>query len=641
MERRKIIVRHSLLFVCAYAALALLLYSLVNGELRNFLIKQRQRELLAYLEPARAKVAHTDFETPDKIIALFVDHLGDRFAYRRMSVLDAKGRILASTLTNLIGQAEKGPEVDHYMVAGQSGFFVDAEEKEVLNLLYVFTFDNRITGAILTAFPVYDIEDAVEQAVIKALLSAFGVLFVIFALYALRAIRGSELHAELTRAFDTLSRGNFSFAPQVKIKGSAKGVFAAFMEMVSHLRKRDDLKMSLFEKVKNIAVSRSFNTMFERLAESFKSETSADKLSVMLIKDESLVVSYVVGFSENLVFVGESYRIHEDVFTEAIEFGRPLLLEDESEIRVNARYKALLREPGRDALFPITVGNEVYGLIHVSRLHSKGPFQDIEVDAGALLAGGAGVAMLHLTENADRKALTGSDLPVTEESAESRPSFTVLSGAETIKVACAHMGPGWSEFFELPGTKGNDTLIATVTATDAILRNPVHARVTGMLAMAARLKAQTGKLAFFSLSMLMKQPPSEQRDSLLKLFTESPFSAAGVRSLLIEGLKEYEGRIRIEVVRLDSKKQIFEAATEETELLLLCDGRFETPGKARCEWKKGLLLGLPSGAFNPLELSPILNETEPTRVLHLLLSREESTPRAARSGELFAAIKTL
>jgi hypothetical protein len=625
--------RRLLIFVlcaAAYVFSLLMLQDWVGLGLQERLLRDRESALCAQVTVWKAGVKKETFSDTSWVRPLYASLSQVCPALRHITLLDDKGRIQFSTDPERNSGAEQSPVALDLLRNGKTGFYPGNDpDAGGLYLLAAYADKGKSAGGASFAFDCRDIKEALQDLLFRLRLALAGIFLFCVIVVFLITERAAGLNREMQRGLYLLGSGNFAFQVKSTQLGEAGEVFARFNEAVAMLKLREERKNTLLEKAKLLGVDMRFDTLFDNLMKGIREELSADNMLLLVIKDETLVVGAMAGYDEKTVFKEEVYRIQEDVFTEVLEYGKPIFLEDASEIRNNVRYGAVLRQSGEVALFPVTLGNEIYGILHVARAREKGPFKTSEVDAGIILCGGAAVAMTHLAERGEvAHTVPGADTR--------RPLAGEFRGASlVIKTLALPDAAGWADFFLIANEKKSENLLVSASGADTVVRSRVRDRLAGMIDVAGRLKQQTGGLSYFALSVLMKMPSSPMRDKLTDQFKQSPFTAEGLRSLLRAGSPVTGAGTAVEVVRFDTQKQTVNTAVDRVELFLVRAGAVLSLTAHKAAFTPGdILLAAPRGLFTAGELASLTGETDPGRQLLLMNDRYLEIKKAGKAPAL-------
>ncbi|MFH0920796.1 MAG: GAF domain-containing protein [Fibrobacterota bacterium] len=624
--------RRVLIIVCAAAVyvMVLLVFQLwTGGALSARLRQDRETALLAQTAAFRAGVKKETLPDTAWVRPLFVSLRQACPSLQNIRLLDDKGRVRFSTDPEQRNNAEQNPEAMALLRDGRTGFYpgAGAEEGDLL-LLTGFVFSGKTAGGVAFAFDGRDIAETVQVAQFRLRLSLAALFLLAVLAVFFFTERAVAINRELQRGLYLLGSGNFAFQVKGTQLGEAGANFTRFNEAVASLKGREERKNTLLERAKLLGVDMRFDTLFENLMKGAREELSADSMLLLVIKDESLVVGAVWGYDETLVFKEEVYRIQEDTFTEVLEYGRPIFLEDASEIRNNARYGNVLRHSGEVVLFPITLGNEIYGLLHVARASEKGPFKASEVDAGIILCGGAAVAMTHLVERGEvLLSVPGvGSAPITGE---------YRGEGLVVKTLALPDAAGWTDFFTLENEKRTECLLVAAGGAETASRSRARDRISGMVDAAGRLKSQMGSLSYFALSVLLKMPASAMREKMVAQFKASPFTAEGLRALLRGPSPTAVSSPALEVIRFDAAKRTASVAIERLDLFTVRTGVVTPFTAPKVSFAPGdSLFAVPKGLFTAATLTPMASESDPSRALLLLYDRCQELRKEGKAVDL-------
>ena len=626
MKNTKFIITTLIGFLAAWAVFSFIVYYFAVLRLQENLLSQKKQEILEVLDKIGAGVSDSSFLEPDSLISLFSESLEGRFKIRRIALLDDKARILACTQAGAAEGVAQSPDAAQLLKTGQSGFyFVESEKPLDLHLLRAFTFHDRIAGGVETVFDIGDVRGLVRGSAIPLLLLLLGLFLLLCVLFLLRTLKTLSAFNEMKRALLLLESGHFGFEIRGEWRGGLKEVFFRFSHAVENLKEREIKREALFERAKHIAAAPRQNDLFDMLTESLKTECGAEQILIMLVKDETLIVNHVAGYDESLVLKNEIYRTQEDVFTEIMDYGKPLVLDDAQEIRQNARYKALLKVSGLTALFPVTLGNEIFGIIHLSRSREKGPYKAVEMDAGVVLSGGAAIGLMHLSEGVEARPRAVEII---------KPELREYKDVGRIEVRAVSLTGGhWVEFFELAGEKKEDTQIMCIHGADPALRLQIRERAAGMLDVIRKFRSMLGNLSFFALSMLLKMPVSTEREQYVKQFMENPFTPEGLSALFKGLLIAKDLRIGIEVIKVDAKKKSYLSMLQGLKLFLIPDGIQASAADPKGRFKPGdCLVAAPENLLSVIDFETLKNEKAQEKMLTLLQSKYESLKMRAEEN---------
>jgi hypothetical protein len=617
MKHTKFILTVFSTFLMAYALFSFGVYYFVILGLQERLLSQRKHDILQVADKLSAAVTDSSFLMADSLERLYSDPLEERFKVKRISVLDDKGRILARTQENS-GCLEQSPDAAQLLKSGQSGFYVVEGERQLpIHLLRTFSFRSRVAGGVETVFDVEDIRSHVRSVLYSLLGLLAGVFLAGFLAYLYSALKTRSAFNELKRALLILEGGRFAFELRGDWRGEFLEFFSHFNRALESLKEREEKREALFERTKQIASLPRQSDLFEALTEALKTEASVDQLIVMLIKDNTLVVSHVSGYEESLVLRNEVYRTQEDVFMEIMDYGKPLALEDALEIRQNVRYRAVLKASGLTVLFPMTLGNEIFGLIHASRSREKGPYKAAEMDAGAMLSGGAAIGLMRLTGGLEGR-FSAKEIAKAE--------VREFKGGSGIEVrALFLMGGGWVEFFELAGDKKEDQQILCFHGTDPEIRDQIRNRVTGMLDVVRKFRATLGNLSYFALSVLRTMPVSEERERYIKQFMENPFTPEGLTALFKGLLAGKDPKVGIEILKLNIKKKSYLSTFRDLRPFLIPEGIQAAMTESKGPFKPGdTLVAAPENLLSVRDFEVLRTEKAGDKLIAFLQPKFDS-----------------
>ncbi|MBL8026013.1 MAG: GAF domain-containing protein [Fibrobacteres bacterium] len=547
MNRKRTFIFQLLFLAAVLTGLFFAIRYWTMGPLRESLISEKEREIRLSLPEIQKTIKESDFQEPRELIGSITKELRGRFSLLRVVVLDTKGRILSATEGFSEVTVEHAPEALSCLDARQVAFYRPSRE-HALNLVISDPLPGPCRGGVLVSFSTSDVDDMLSQIAFRATLVA--ALFIIF-LFSVEVFRFHTLAgacSDLRRGFSFLREGIHVFEPK-GVSGGAKDLVSDFKTALTAEKDRDLQRNILIEKSKALAVLRNRDELHAKLFADLKDAIAVEQQILMEISDDVLVVTAVNGYSTSVVQVGEAYRANEDVFNEAMEFGRPLIIDDPSEIQQNQGYRAVLAKSGNSALLPLTLGNEVVGLLHVARPSERGFFTTAEMEKGAILTGGAAIAILHGSSPQEGNKLSEQHLPVIRH-------FRDAASFQAASIPLFGKNGSWSEWFALGSEKGGDITLVCASSERSSLRLPLRHKLEGILASTAQLKRQIGNLSLFSLSTISKMKQGPERDKLMDLFKYSPFSVEGIEELIKAALGAEAGAVNIDVIRFDSRRAL-------------------------------------------------------------------------------------
>jgi hypothetical protein len=637
LKKVPLIYKVMLLFLALFMMFFVVIQGFVSRKIMTDLLYERQKTILYSLVGWEKSVQAGDFADPVKIISTLESSGKIPFPFKNIVVLDDKGRIQAGTDEAAIGGAEQNNRALRLLKTGNKGFFITRERGALtFSLLFSFRAKDKIIGGVKFSFLVEDIEKKVRSHRNKILLTAFfiflaGFLLCLFPMKDLQLTLG-----ELNRGLRFISDGNYRISIKGQQKGKTKELMDQFNRVTHTLKARDARRITLMEKLKGIAVSMQFNTLLDKIIQVVQQEMNTEKAIIMVIKDETLVISSIAGYPENLVSRDETYRINEDVFIELIEYGLPIILDDLSEIHSNIRYASVLKHSTPVALFPITQGNEIYGVLHVAGHQGNAGFKASEIEVGQLIAHGAAIAMTHLIQAGEKKESGLGDI---------EGPLRIFSTLKPIEIgACAHRINKGIEFFEFYSEKRESIMILCV-ATDKMLKLPaIVERVNGMLSLLYRFRSKMNSLVFFALAILQKMSPSEKRDNYINRFKENPFSPWNLKGLLTDVLVAMDRTITVEVLKIDLKKNNYAYAGEKLQLFHIPKGAPVAIGKETGKFQGGdILIACHRESFSEADLTFIQPEAPIEDMLNALKDnyqkRKDDIPESQEALPVFIVSK--
>jgi len=617
------------LILCSASLFAAYYFGVLG--LQERLLSQKKQEIMGVLNHVSDKTADSLLfheSGPDSLIKLFSNRFEGRFRVRRIEVLDDKGRMLATTQDELIASVMQSADASQLLKNGLSGFyFVEGEKLLQLHLLKSFSFKDRIIGGVETVFDISDIEGMVKRIAILVFIIIITLFLIGFLFHIYRVLKFRSVINEVKRSLALIENGQFGDNSSTEWNKEYTDLFEKLGHAMGSLKERQEKREILFERAKQIASCLIPGELFEKLSEAFKTDVGMDQLIIMLVKDDTLVVNHTSGYDEALVLKNEIYKTQEDVFTEIMDYGKPLLIEDEHEVRQNTRYRAVIKASGVIALFPITLGNEIFGIVHVSRAKEKGQYKAAEMDAGSLLAGGAAIGLSRITDGIDTRA-------VAKEIA--KPEVREIKGPGSIDIRAVSLtGNGWVEFFELTGDKKEDIQIICIHGSNPDVRNQVRDRVIGMLDIIRKFKTTLGNLSYFALSMLLKMPVSTEREQIVKQFMENPFTPEGLYLLFNTLLNSKELKIKIEIVKIDLKKKSYLAQLNLLRPYLIPDGIQASLSESKGPFEReDYLVVAPENLLSVRDFENIKNEKVPDKLIALLQPKFEALKARAEEDAL-------
>lgn len=629
MKKSRFVILSALVFVFCYFALSFVLYRFVLLRLQEGLLFQKKQDILESVSFLPSSVADSILARsggPDSLNAVYSNVLQTRFKIRRVIVLDNQCRILSCIPSETSTGINQSPDAIRLLKNGQAGFyFIPYEKPFSLHFLQPFYQGSHVTGGLEVVFDVQETSQIVSDLAFPLFGIMASVFLLAYGLFLFRSLRLQTVLLEIRRAFHLIENGHFGFEPREDWKGEIASVFNDMKRALEHLKEREDRRNALFEKAKHIAASPRFNDLFERVADSFKTEAGIEQLIILLIKDDSLIVSHTTGYDESLILKNEIYRIQEDVFTELLDYGKPLVLEDFLEIRQNARYRAILKTSGHTVLFPITLGNEIFGIVHASRSKEKGPYKAVELDTGSVLSGGVAIGLSRLSETADGRL---------QSRERTKPELRTLQALPSVEVqSIGFAGSSWAECFELVGDKREDAQILCVYGLDEYFHQTVRERVAGMLEIIRKFRSTLGNLSFFALSMLLKMPVSGERERLAKQFIDNPFTPEGLCALFKDVLSSKEHNAYVEIVKIDLRKKSFQSALQDLKLYCVPDkGPVEIAGIKGPLRSGDILVAAPDHLLSVTDFEAFRSETSQDRLSAFLQNRFESLKTRTKSG---------
>ena len=516
--------------------------------------------------------------------------------------MDHNGLIIVSSDRKTVDGFDPNPEVSSILAGDQRGFYTEKTGPDAALSLLGPKIDDatrKPLGGVKYTVATDDIHAAVARLVHMLLLAGLAITTAFAAAFLLLFHRVSHTFAELRQGIGLVANGNHAVALQVRESVDADEVLHGFNLMAEALKKRADRSVQLFEKVKSIAVAHSFEVLFERLAEALKQEIDAAAFLVLIIRDNDLVVSHSTGYGEDLVFQDETYPISEDVFTEIVEYGKPLTITDPTEINNCARYRDLLARSGPVMLLPISRENEIYGIIHVAGMQRARPFSSDDAHAGGLIAGGAAVALSHIS---------GLDSASAHRELKTAPfKKSIQCSAGPLRIYAMSLGKHETvEFFELPDIKRQRSTLICVQVDKSFNPPQVFERMRGLVQTMAHLQETLTNLSFFSVSMLAKMPPSDQREAFLKQFRKNPFAPEELAKTISTLFPETNRGMLFEIFRFDGKKLSCNARLSGLNLFRVSAAMaFERTEVPPVALSAGPLVGLPGGLFSASDLATI------------------------------------
>lgn len=586
---------------------------------REGLFREREKRVLAGLERWQAEAAGKSFDRPESLLAGLDAPFLSGLSLKSARVLDGKGRILASTLPGEAGNADPDNNTLEMVAGGGSGFYTGKNGRD-RGLIRSFERDGRPAGSVKFAFDPREVEEAARRAANRLSLAAFLFFTAVVFFLAVSIGRRERALRELERGVRLAGTGDFRFEIPVRAAGGEEGAAGRFNALLSFLKERDERRVLLNERLKTLAVSKGFSGLFDRITAMAREEIHAESAVVLVVRDDMLVVGAASGYPEGLVRRDESYPADEDVFTEIMEYGRPLIITDPSEIRRNARYAALVRSSGPVALFPVTQGEEIYGILHAGKAPGSPPFTPSEIEAGEACAGGAAVAMTHLVEEST-------------EGEEAPPLPPPSAGPHKLLGIASFSAPGKgrTHIMEFGVRPDETTTLLFIRSPREVRIRRLDEKLGGAEGMAMKLRKRLNDLSFFALSVLPKLPASPQRDRFMKEFGENPFSPAGLCRLLEEVLDRSGHGIEVEAVAFDLKRKVCEPALNRLTAALLSPGGEFTPLSGPAPFAAGnTVLVFPKGApLAPPDLASFSAPEAAPSILDKLVKRLGAAPDTA------------
>jgi GAF domain-containing protein len=521
------------------------------------------------------------FEEPRELIGDITKDLRGRFSLLRVVVLDTKGRVLSATEGVAGSIAEHAPEALSCLDARQVAFYRPTGENS-LNLIVSDPLPGPCRGGVLISFSISEIDEILGTIALRVTAVATLFMLLLFIVETLRFHSLAGACSDLRRGFSFLREGIHVYEPK-GASGGGKELVADFKIALTAEKERDSQRNILIEKSKALAVIRNRAELHEKLFSYLKEAISAEQYILMEISDEALVITALNGYPSSVATVGETYRSNEDLFNEALEFGRPLIVDDPSEVQQNPGYRAVLAKSGNSAILPLTLGNEVVGLLHISRSTEKGFFTTTEMEKGAILTGGAAISILH-----------GSS-PQEQATRLSEPPSTVIhhfreaTGFAVASIPLHGQSGCWSEWFALGSEKGTDITLVCASSERASLRLPIRHKLEAILSTTGQLKRQIGNLSLFTLSMLSKMKGGAERDKLVDLFRYSPFSVDGIEGLVKTALGAEAGAVHIDVVRFDLKRNLVQSYLNSFSLFKISLGGTTVVDEFPAKFENGIL----------------------------------------------------
>jgi hypothetical protein len=378
----------------------------------------------------------------------------------------------------------------------------------------------------------------------KILFLGFILFFSIFLLMLL-FFRGTRaLFQELKRGMAFVAAGNYRFFLKTQKGGAARDIIQSFNSMAERLRSREEKARRFQEKLKALAVSLDLDQLFANTMKLVKDEMQAEKAVIMAIRDDSLAVRSAAGYPDDAVFKEETYRLDEDVFTEIVEYGKPVILDNPDEIRTNTRYADLVRQSGPVALFPVTQGEQVFGIIHAAGAQNRGPFGADEIDTGTLIAHGAAIAMTNLIEYGEKKG-AGPGTPA-------GPRAQSVAASDRLRLWAASAVKGREVLVTRPcRIKKDRGLVFIISAFAGQKLAALDAHAGSILDLIEKLQNNINDLSYFALSVLSGMPASPRRDNYLKKFMDAPLKPEKVEALLTAPLQRISPAVKIGMIQLD------------------------------------------------------------------------------------------
>ncbi len=535
------------------------------GPLKEKLISQRESIINLSLSELQSIIISGNFEEPKVMIGAIAQHYRGRFSILRIAILDTKGRILSSTEGDTKNVAEHTPEVLNSLNARNNMFYF-SDKDNALNFLVSDPTVNASRGGILISFSVSDLNNTINTMAFRTTIVAFVVILLLFIFEIIRFHSLATTCTELQKGFSLLKDGIHSFDPNSGKKGPNSQLITDFRNAVIAEKERDNERNKLIEKSKAIAVIKDKEQLFSVLFNEMEALLGVDKQIAMEIDDETLVIAAERGHGASLIAPGEKYSACEDVFNEVLEFGRPLTIEEPSEIRLNLNYMTIIAQSGYSVLFPLTLGNEVVGILHVSRSREKGRLSPSEIEKGMILIGGASIALLHETFPDD------SFIP---HNTNRNECIAVKPFGELKRMSASSIFIGvdkhgaWAEWFHLGSESGTDATFICVSSPNSRLKGVLRHKMDGILAVTSRLKRQIGNLSLFSLSAITKMPNGSEKEKLVELFKTNPFSLEGIDALIKSSLGNEAAAVSIDIFRFDTKRMIIRSLSNNFSLFAI------------------------------------------------------------------------
>ncbi|OGS36571.1 MAG: hypothetical protein A2293_10730 [Elusimicrobia bacterium RIFOXYB2_FULL_49_7] len=513
----------------------------IEKGVRSVLLSERENHILDKLAPFRDLVKESGGVHPESLLVRGEFSGLNTLGLKRVTVLDRKGRVLSCTDEGYENGVDPDETTLEKLKKQSAGFF--SEEKGRFHYR-VYFLPVLSSGGVKFLFSISDLDDVLsllrlQLIIVLFLLSGLTVLFLLLPL-----LRKMSLIQALLRGFSFISSGNYRFELTAR---RAAPVLERFNEMVGTLKKREEQRGQLIEKLKSVGGSGNFTDLFNRILDTVRIDLGAEQIMIMVVRDDLLQVTACRGFDERVVFKEETYPASEDVFAEVTDYGKPILLNDAKEIRRNARYASLVAVSGPVALFPITQGNEIYGIIHAGKGRGQSPFSSGEIETGEAIACGAAVAMTHLGEEGRTMAAPEKSVPTPEASIFS------LSPLPSISVQGCITAPASFQVLSFARRKEDCITLLFVQGT-ALSDNWAAGLLRGMEHLADKLRHRITNLTYFALSVLNKMPDSPLKEKYEEKFKSNPLSydeiCENAESLLLKEKKA----LGLETLLLDVKK---------------------------------------------------------------------------------------